>query len=77
MASTWPSYDLPHGGRGGPTSCPIAATQLTATWFFVYKADSKVVRLTSFFLLALVGEVRSSIWLFLKTIYWLLILGKG
>jgi hypothetical protein len=44
--------------------------------FFVYKADGKAIRLTSSFPLALAGEVRSSIWLVLKTIHWLLTLGK-
>jgi hypothetical protein len=67
---------------GGPmVSRPIAATRPTSTckWtcLFVYKADGKAVRLTSSFSLALAGEVRSSIWLVLKTIHLLLILGKG
>jgi hypothetical protein len=43
---------------------------------FVYKADGKAVHLTSSFPLALAGEVRSNIWLVLKTIHWLLTLGK-
>jgi hypothetical protein len=59
----------------------IAADGPTAAWertrLFVYKADGKAIRLTSFFPLALAGEVRSSIWLVLKTIHWLLTLGKG
>jgi hypothetical protein len=67
---------------GGPAvRHPIAADGPTAAWertrFLVYKADGKAVRLTSSFPLALAGEVRSSIWLVLKTIHWLLILGKG
>jgi hypothetical protein len=37
----------------------------------------KAVHLTSSFPLTLAGEVRSSIWLVLKTIHWLLTLGKG
>jgi hypothetical protein len=39
--------------------------------------DGKAVCLTSSFPLALAKEVRSSIWLVLKTIHWLLTLGKG
>jgi hypothetical protein len=46
------------------------------TRFFVDKADGKAVHLTSSFLLALARKVRSSIWLVLKTIHWLLTLGK-
>jgi hypothetical protein len=67
---------------GGPeVRRPIAADGPTAAWertrFLVYKADGKAVRLTSSFPLALAREVRSSIWLVLKTIHWLLTLGKG
>jgi hypothetical protein len=46
------------------------------TCFLVYKADGKAIRLTSSFHFALAGEVRSGIWLVLKTIHWLLTLGK-
>jgi hypothetical protein len=38
--------------------------------FFLYKADGQAVRLTSSFPLALAREVRSGIWLVLKTIHW-------
>jgi hypothetical protein len=67
---------------GGPAvRRPIAADGPTAAWertrFLVYKTDGKAVCLTSSFPLALVGEVRSSIWLVLKAIHWLLTLGKG
>jgi hypothetical protein len=44
--------------------------------FFIYKADGEAVCLILSFSLALAGEVRSSIWLVLKTIHWLLTLGK-
>jgi hypothetical protein len=49
---------------------------MQADALFVYKADGKAIRLTSSFSLALAEEVRSSIWLVLKTIHWLLTLGK-
>jgi hypothetical protein len=68
-----PSRHPPRGGQRGPIGRPTAATRPTvasrADAPYVYKVDSKAVRLTSSFFLALAGEVRSSIWLVLKTIH--------
>jgi hypothetical protein len=81
-ASGWTRQTAVAVRSGGPAvRRPIAADEPTAAWertcFLVYEVDGKAVRLTSSFPLALAGEVRSSIWLVLKTIHWLLTLGKG